>query len=131
MTTSDPVLIVSSDPDYQDLLSQLVSRCGLSPVCCTDLNSANAHLECQSFSVILCEEILPDGYWGTLIQTPSDRTRKPPVIVVSERNDWDSYLAVVGIGAFDFVRLPPQVGELERCLWLAKGETKRSERKAA
>jgi DNA-binding NtrC family response regulator len=131
VTTSDPVLIVSSNFDYHEMLSQLVSRYGLLPVCCTDLSSARLHLERQSFSAILCEEILADGYWGMLIHHPNDPRKAPPVIVVSDRDDWDSYLAVVGIGAFDSVQFPPQTGELERCLWLAQSETRWSERKVA
>ena len=49
-----------------------------------------------------------------------------PVIVVSTLDNWDSHLAVISAGAFDYVEFPPYPGELERLLHGALRESQSS-----
>lgn len=113
------VLIVSDDQTRRDTLADLVSKYGLRPVCCQSLAGAGALLNRQSFGAVLCDEELPDGRVDSLIREKHAYGRSAQVIVISRRDDWNSYLAVMSLGAFDYVTFPFNTGEVERCLWMA------------
>jgi DNA-binding NtrC family response regulator len=78
----------------------------------------------QQFRVVLCEDLLPDGDFRAVIGETTRNEGKLPVIVVSRRDDWDSYLAAMSAGAFDYVALPPAPGEVERILYTALSESR-------
>jgi len=125
-----PILIVSGESDYRKKLAGRVSKAGLRPICCETIAEAQALVSKQEFSAILCNDSLADGNFRDLIREMGGGTSKgaaAPVVIVSRRDDWDSYLAAVGAGAFDYVGYPPNPGELERVLWVALSESKRSE----
>jgi len=82
----------------------------------------------QQFSAVLSEDSLLDGDFRIVIGEMGRTVSKAPVVIVSRRDDWDSYLAAVGAGAFDFLAFPPTPGELERVLWAALSESNRSGR---
>ncbi len=126
MRASPPSLIVSSKAGHKDDLSAAVKGCGLEPVCCETSRSAAELLRFQRFSVVFCEDILPDGDFRSVLRQVNGIPRKTPVVVVSARDDWEAYLDSLRARAFDHVTLPAGCGEIERVLRSALGESKSS-----
>jgi len=125
MLADPPILIISSESDHRQILAARVSEFGLRPVCCGKIADAKALMVRQDFSAVLCEDTLPDGDFRSVISEMRRWTCRSPVIVVSERQGWDSYLTAVGARAFEYVAFPPGPGELERALWAAVSEWRR------
>jgi len=118
------VVIVSSIRERWEKLSEIVSRYGLQPVRCETLAAALALLACTSFTLAICEDVLPDGGFQECIAQARLSRNRTPVVVVSRLDDWDSYLKAMGAGAFDYVALPPHPHELERVLAGALAEAR-------
>ncbi len=131
MLRASPVLIISGERDHREKLADRVSQCGLRPICCETIADAQALMARQQFSAVLSEDSLPDGDFRIVIGEMGRTVSKAPVVIVSRRDDWDSYLAAVGAGAFDYLAFPPTPGELERVLWAALSESNRSGRALA
>ena len=125
MLATSPVLIVSGEQQHRAQLADHVFKFGLHPVCCETIADARALAERQPFSAAVSEDLLPDGDFRAIITEMRRHAEHSPVVVVSQRDDWDFYLAAVRMGAFDSVAFPPTPGELERVLWTALAEVKR------
>jgi DNA-binding NtrC family response regulator len=77
----------------------------------------------QRFTAILYE--VPDNEnLRSAIKGLAHLEADTPIVVVSCLNDWDTYLAAMASGAFDYIDFPPYPGELERILCLALSECK-------
>lgn len=126
MLDSSPILIVSGERDRRARLAAHVFKFGMRPVCCETVADARALVGCQPFSAALSEDQLPDGDYREVITEMRRLSANFPVVVISRRDDWDFYLSTVRMGAFDSVAFPPTPGELERVLWTALSEAKRS-----
>jgi DNA-binding NtrC family response regulator len=121
----EPVLIVSQEKSDRDVLANSASNHGLRPVFCQTLAAAKAFLDREQSALVFCADELPDGHFAQLFGEQRDHGDLR-VIVVSRRDDWNSYLDAMSAGAFDYVIFPPSAGEIDRSLWIALGETKRS-----
>jgi len=122
MSGTLPVLIVSGVSQSRDGLAQLVSKCELRPVCCETLAAAKALMTRQQFAIIVCEDLLLDGNFHAMVGEGTRRRGKQPVIVVSSRDDWDSYLLSMRAGAFDCLSFSSEAGEVDRILAAALQE---------
>ncbi len=126
-----PVLIVSGEAEHRDNLARTTSKCGLQPACCETFAAAELLIARQQLSIVLCEDLLPDGDFRAVIGETARCKPKLPVIVVSRVGDWDSCLAAMSAGAFDYVAFPPNPGEVERILYAALSESRCSSRAVA
>lgn len=98
MFATTPVLVVSDDAARRDMLADLVLKYGSRTVCCQTLGAANALLDCQSFGAEICLKESPDQPSMQWIQQARNRNATPPVIVVSDEDDWNCYLTVMHWG---------------------------------
>jgi DNA-binding NtrC family response regulator len=119
---SSIVLLVSAEPDQQEKLSGILSRCGLDPLRCETLATALNLLVQQPSELVICEDVLPDGTFRELIAEMRRSGFWKPVIVVSRFDDWGSYLEAMAAGAFDYVAFPPYPRELEQAIAAALAE---------
>jgi DNA-binding NtrC family response regulator len=113
MAASD-AMIVSPDLDTQKTLGGLLVKYGMAPILASTVGEAEIILENCQVSVILSSEQLPDGGFGDILGLSKKDVRSIPVIVFSPFADWRGYLKIVGAGAFDYFRYPPDRGEIER-----------------
>lgn len=97
---------------------------------CCGLREALSLLARQDFSVVFCNDTLPDGDFRALLRQARKSTADVPVIVLSRLADWDAYLGAIGAGAFDYIAYPPDSAEAERILWAALSESSRLHRPA-
>jgi DNA-binding NtrC family response regulator len=91
---------------------------GFSAVNDSSCGKARSLLEKRRFKVVFCSDSLPDGEYAEVIRA----ARPTPVIVLSRSADWDSYLAALQAGAFDYIACPPDQAEVDRILSSALNE---------
>jgi DNA-binding NtrC family response regulator len=123
------ILILSGQPEHQEKLSGVLSTRGWLPVRCETLSKAKNLLKQQEIEAILCDDVLPDGDFRAVIKELKKSACQAPVVVVSEADDWGSYLEAMVAGAFDDVVYPPYPRDLERVVVAALAEF-RSNREA-
>lgn len=125
------IAVVSGDLQRWELLSGIVSDCGLSPVRCETLAAVTELLPQQRFECALCDDALADGDFRALIWELRRSGRWMPVVVVSRLDDWGAYLEAMVAGAFDYVGFPPYPRELERAVGCALAESRLQHKTAA
>jgi DNA-binding NtrC family response regulator len=113
---SKSVLIVSGEGTHRDTLAFVISGCGLSPKTSSTVDGARDLLARGTYAVVLCEDTLPDGDFRSVLAQVDRHAGRTPVIVVSRRADWDSYMVALAGGATDYVAFPPYPGEVEQSL---------------
>ncbi len=116
MHVSKLVLIVSGEPSRRETLAGVALRSGVHPVLCATASEARALLARQRFEAILCDDTLQDGTFKTVTAGEKMSGRCTPVVVVSRRDDWHSYMQALAGGAIDYLAYPPYQGEVERAL---------------
>jgi DNA-binding NtrC family response regulator len=125
-----PILVVCAEEEHRERVVETIWMCGLRPACCSSLSEALSLLDRQYFSVVFCEDTLPDGDFRTVLSETRKSATDVPLIVLSRFADWDAYLSAIGAGAFDYIACPPDSGETKRILWSALNESSRLHRTA-
>ena len=127
MVNTDHALIICDKGENRQKVVAAALKCGLSPICCSNMEEARILLLQNDFRVVLCSDTLPDGDFNAVLKEVSRPTTKIPVIVLSYLADWDAYLKALGVGAFDYIICPPKPAEAERILWSALADTVHSQ----
>jgi two-component system, OmpR family, response regulator VicR len=120
------VLIVSGESPHRKALAAAVRQGGFEATPSTTAEEASRLLMRGRFLAILCEDKLPDGDFRTVIAQAEPGTGCTPVIVVSRRDEWESYMLALAAGASDYLAFPPYPGEVERSLARAREVSKSS-----
>jgi DNA-binding NtrC family response regulator len=110
------VVIVTAQQSHWDKLSGIVSSCGLQAVRCNTLAHAFELLAQRHFEFAVCDDRLPDGTFRDFITQLRRYRKSTPVVVISQFEDWHSYLQAMVAGAFDYVAFPPYPQEFERVI---------------
>lgn len=121
MPSIDLALIICSEGEDRAKIVASALRCGLSPICCSNLNEARTLLPQEPFRVVLCKEFLADGDFRTVLREVKTLTPHAAVIVIGSSPDWDTYLKALGAGAFEYIVCPLNPAEAIRSIWLALG----------
>ena len=111
-----PVLIVSSNARHREKLVRSVRDSGLEARLCASANEARRLLPTEDYTAVLCDDRLPDGDFTSVISQAQRLPGATPVIVVSRRDDWESYMIALAAGATDYLAFPPYKGEVDRSL---------------
>jgi len=114
-----PALVICAEGEHREKLMRAIRECGLRPVRCCSQSEALLLLDRQYFSVVFCNDTLPDGDFRAIINEARKSSADVPVIILSQRADWDAYLGAIGAGAFDYITCPPDSAETKRALWSA------------
>lgn len=123
------LVICNQGEDREKIVAALL-KCGLGPICCSNLQEARTLLFQEAFRVVLCSDILSDSDFRAVLGEVKKSIVHAPVIVLSHDAEWDSYLKALGAGAFDFIVCPPNAAEVKRIVWSALASTIRSEKTA-
>jgi DNA-binding NtrC family response regulator len=113
-----PVLILCADAECSEQMVAAVRRRGLEAICCSTLKEGRTLLSRRRFSLVLSSDTLPDGEARSVIKLAG----MMPVVVFSQRAEWDAYLDALNQGAFDYIACPPDSSETERIMGLALRE---------
>ena len=114
MQSQPQVLVVTSDPDRSRVLSSLLVACGLEFVAKSSIREASVFLAQSSVPLVFCENELPDGGFGDLLQAISPA--RIPLVVASRIADTRLYIEAMSRGAFDFIAPPFHRHEVERII---------------
>jgi DNA-binding NtrC family response regulator len=116
------LVICDRTTDRQNIIGSAL-KCGLAPICCSNLEEARFLLPQAEYRMIFCDEKLSDGDFRAVIRESQQSITLAPVIVFGRSYDWDSYLKALAAGAYDYVVCPPSPAEVERIIWLALADT--------
>lgn len=104
------ILIVEDDPAISRLLESNLSAAGYDPVCAMDGMQAIDALAAGTFDLALCDIMLPEVDGFELF--PAMQQRGVPVIYVSARDDVQSRIHGLQLGAEDYLVKPFSILEL-------------------
>jgi len=125
----EPVdLVVSADDKIRGTLGETLLLCGIAPVLTTSLAESRECFTAGNLSIVVCEDLLPDGRYSELLRLNQKSDSKTPVIVVSRTGDWEDYFAALELGAHDFLAFPLLPGELQRIIRVSLAERRRQQR---
>ena len=123
MLVIDLALVISDPGEDQDSVAVALLRSGLCPIRCSTLQKARTLLRQQSFKLVVCADILPDGNLRAILQEVKKSANRIPVIALSRSADWNSYLKALAAGAFDLIVCPPERAEAMRIIRSALAQT--------
>ena len=127
MPNFDLALVICSPGEDRQKVVASALKCGLIPICCSNLDEARRLLPQEGFRLVFSKDNLVDGDFRAVLKEVKSSHPYMPVIVLSCAADWDSYLEALGAGAFDCILCPPDPGETKRIIWSALGDTIRPE----
>jgi DNA-binding NtrC family response regulator len=116
VVSSVPALIIGPESSERDHIGEVVRNCGLRPVFCPTLADACAMLTQRIFALVICSDRLPESDLGVSLKSLAGASTGAPVIVLSRDAEWDSYVAAIEAGAFDYITYPLRSVEAERIL---------------
>jgi DNA-binding NtrC family response regulator len=116
-------LLICREGQNRERVALAARRCGLNPICCSNLDEASGLLVQVDFNVVLCEDILPDGDFYMALRMVREAGAAAPLIVLSQTAEWEAYLKALGAGAFDYILCPASLVESERILRCALENT--------
>lgn len=105
------VLIVSGEAN-RDTVLQAISNWAIEPVCCATLREARTLLPDETFSLIFCEDNLPDGTFRDVLRGPG-KPLKTRLVVISAMPDDQNYRDARQSGAFDVIANPCHASDVQ------------------
>jgi DNA-binding NtrC family response regulator len=109
-------LVISADDAIRTTLGETLLLCGVAATFATTIADSRKHFAAGKLSLVLCEDLLPDGKYSDILKLTRRATSNAPVIVVSPTGDWQDYFAAIELGAHDFLAYPLIRGELQRII---------------
>ena len=128
MPNIELALVVCNQEEDRDKSAGVLLKCGLNPICCSNLQEARTLIPQGVFRMVLCKDFLSDGDFRAVLREVKKLNAHTPVIVLSHSTDWDSYLKALGAGASDYIVCPPNPVEAESIIWTALADTIETEK---
>jgi DNA-binding NtrC family response regulator len=111
-----PVLVVSCRPENRKLLMHVFDGLPIDGYSAPSIQQAKEALQLRPFSLVFCEERLPDGPYVDLlrhVQLTTDNTR---FVVLLCTGEWEEYLEALRLGAEEALRCPLQATDIDLAL---------------
>lgn len=108
----EKILIIEDDVDINNLIKEALSKKGYD---CTQAFSGSEAIlvfNLQPFDLIILDLMLP-GATGEEVLDKIRKSKNMPVIVVSAKDELDSKLDLLSMGADDYITKPFEIKELE------------------
>jgi DNA-binding NtrC family response regulator len=106
------LLILDDDQLFCDAIRDEIGNATLSVVTANTLSSANDLCDKYKFDVVLLDNSLPDGSGLSLIPKVLGLNERAKIILVTSFPSWDSAVAALKTGAYDYLSKPIELGEL-------------------
>lgn len=119
-------LVICKEGKSRDRAALATTRCGLNPICCSNLKDARALLAQGEFRVVLCEDTLPDGDFQMALREVRTMNAQAPLILLAQNAVLEGYWKALAAGVFDCIVTPISVGDSERIVRCALEETGRA-----
>lgn len=110
------IMIVDDDPSIGDLIADFLNREGLTPVICTHPQQALDLIKKEPFNLAFIDINMPvmDG----LELTPKLKKENPllEVVFITGYGTFDNAIQAIKVGAYDYLRKPFGISELNLCI---------------
>lgn len=123
MTRIDLALVICNQGEDREKAVAALLKCGLSPICCSNLQEARTLLCQEAFRVVFCADTLSDGNFRAVLRDVKKSTVHAPVIVLSHAADWHSCMKALRAGAYDYLVCPPDPAEAKGIICAALADT--------
>lgn len=105
------ILVVEDDTDINNLLCRMLNKNGYQVTAAYSGSEAKMLLERYDYHLILLDLMLP-GMSGEEIVSYVRETKNMPIIVISAKSEQETKIAVLKIGADDFIVKPFDINEV-------------------
>lgn len=116
------VLVASSRSEDLEALKRILVHRGLKPVLASSVKTSCGILADRPVRLVFCDDELPDGSVGRVLEEVHHAAMRVPVIVISRLENWDEYLRAMRLGAFDYISSPLRRAEVEQVIRRALDE---------
>jgi DNA-binding NtrC family response regulator len=106
MDPAKPILIASGDIESRQALEAILSEEGLDTITASRLEECKEVLVKNQVSMVFCDRRLTDGNYRDFLNLAKNMQFPVKVVVTSVHADWDEYLDVLRLGAFDLIAAP-------------------------
>ncbi len=100
------ILIIEDEVTLNQTLSDGLKEFGYQTDFAENINDARYMIDIRNYDLILLDWMLPDGNGIDLIPEIKSKSSKTAVIVLSARDDKESEIAALKIGADDYIKKP-------------------------
>ena len=100
------ILIIEDEVTLNQTLSDGLKEFGYQSDIAESINDARYMIDIRNYDLILLDWMLPDGNGIDLIPEIKSKSHKTAVIVLSARDDKESEIAALRIGADDYIKKP-------------------------
>jgi DNA-binding NtrC family response regulator len=111
-----PVLVVSCRPENRRMLMRVFDGLPIDAYSAPSLEQAREALALRSFSVVFCEERLPDGSYRELLRHVQSAPEDMRFVVMLCTGEWEEYLEALRLGAEEVLRCPLQPTDIDLAL---------------
>jgi DNA-binding NtrC family response regulator len=111
-----PILIVSCRPQNRKMLLRVFEDLPIDSYSASSIRQAKEALRSRSFSVVFCEERLPDGAYADLLKELKNTQQSTRLVVMLCTGEWEEYLEALRLGAEEVLRCPLQPTDVDLAL---------------
>jgi DNA-binding NtrC family response regulator len=113
------VLTVGNTADEHDSLRSILTHSNWRLYEAESCGEARRILDRQRISVVVCDELLPDGDWKQVLEMVNGMQAAPPLIVTARNADDRLWSEVLDLGAYDLLPKPFDHKEVIRAVGIA------------
>ena len=100
------ILIIEDEVTLNKMLAEGLKEFGYQSDVVETLKDGEYYLDIRNYDLVLMDWMLPDGDGVELIETIKSKSPKTVVVVLSARDDKDSEIEALRMGADDYIRKP-------------------------
>lgn len=108
------ILIVDDEAHLRELLEITLIKMGLEVDSAESLEVARAFLKTASYSLILTDMRLPDGFGLELVEEVNQHFKNTPIAVITAFGSAENAVGALKAGAFDYVSKPVALDQLRK-----------------
>lgn len=112
--SSPRILVVDDEAHLRELLEITLIKMGLDVDSAETLGEARQFLAKSSYSLVLTDMRLPDGFGLELVQEINAKYKNIPVAVITAFGSADNAVVALKAGAFDYVSKPVALDQLRK-----------------
>jgi DNA-binding NtrC family response regulator len=113
MDENSYVVVACSNWEDRTFLIHVLEKLSLDVISCSSLDQIHEELARRSVSLVFCDENLSEGCFRDLVSAATCGRRGARIVVTIRAGEWDEYLRVIGLGAYDALRCPLQPTDVE------------------
>lgn len=107
------VVVACSNIEDRTSLIHILESLSLDAISCCDLDQVHEVLSRRNVPIVFCDEHLSEGCFRDLVSADTAGRKASRVVVTIRTGEWDEYLQVMRLGAYDAIRCPLHPTDVE------------------